>query len=529
MIVTCENCATRFKFDEQRIKPQGIKVHCSRCRRTFLLMPPAGAAPPATGERARPEPEKRPVQEEQSAPAVEKTPAPVETATHDTAQPPLKAPDSAMVEFPELEDDPLADVPGFDPDAAPPAAARNASEEEKALEALTRDEQQESSVAAALDRFGASFDEPGGEGPEIAARESAEDGPSPPRELDPFDIAGLQDGFGEDDAAGGAGAEDGEFGADAFGGGETGESAGAPEDFDWEGVSFAKEREPLDLGSAETAEGPAEEGADGDDTFIESNAYDSSEPPAVEPNRADVAAAVPQRAPEPDSLELDLSSVARRPAPAPAAPAMPAARPAARAAAPAPAVESTRRESAAGPKKTKAVAIPPVRARARPERAVLAVPKLAGLLFSLSLGLLAAGAGAILAYAPYRGGTHIVRPAGEGGGRAPLVIANARGVTIDRLEGASVYLVTGTARWEGPSDGTAYLEGIITDPSGKVLERRPARLGDLPGWKTLAAADPDRYAPAEPLPAKGETRFSMLFTPAPTWRGEVRFELRRGR
>jgi predicted Zn finger-like uncharacterized protein len=45
MIVTCQTCVTRYRLDENRLKPGGSKVRCSKCGETFLV-----AAPPPAGE-----------------------------------------------------------------------------------------------------------------------------------------------------------------------------------------------------------------------------------------------------------------------------------------------------------------------------------------------------------------------------------------------------------------------------------------------------------------------------------------------
>ncbi len=42
MIVECKNCGTRLKVDEDRIGPQGSKVRCSNCSRTFTVRRPTG-------------------------------------------------------------------------------------------------------------------------------------------------------------------------------------------------------------------------------------------------------------------------------------------------------------------------------------------------------------------------------------------------------------------------------------------------------------------------------------------------------
>jgi predicted Zn finger-like uncharacterized protein len=41
VIITCEKCETRFKLDDARISPDGVKVRCSRCKHAFRVAPPA--------------------------------------------------------------------------------------------------------------------------------------------------------------------------------------------------------------------------------------------------------------------------------------------------------------------------------------------------------------------------------------------------------------------------------------------------------------------------------------------------------
>lgn len=40
MIITCNNCSSRFNIDEKLIKPQGSKVKCSKCQTIFVVYPP---------------------------------------------------------------------------------------------------------------------------------------------------------------------------------------------------------------------------------------------------------------------------------------------------------------------------------------------------------------------------------------------------------------------------------------------------------------------------------------------------------
>ena len=38
MLITCPNCKTRFRFDEQRIRSEAIKLRCSKCRALFRAL-----------------------------------------------------------------------------------------------------------------------------------------------------------------------------------------------------------------------------------------------------------------------------------------------------------------------------------------------------------------------------------------------------------------------------------------------------------------------------------------------------------
>lgn len=49
MIITCENCKTRFNLDENLIKESGSRVRCSRCHHIFTAYKPAPAEEPLPG------------------------------------------------------------------------------------------------------------------------------------------------------------------------------------------------------------------------------------------------------------------------------------------------------------------------------------------------------------------------------------------------------------------------------------------------------------------------------------------------
>ncbi|MGW8312920.1 MAG: DUF3426 domain-containing protein [Desulfuromonadales bacterium] len=45
MIIQCEACQTRFRLADEKVKPGGIKVRCSKCKEVFAVMPPEPEPP----------------------------------------------------------------------------------------------------------------------------------------------------------------------------------------------------------------------------------------------------------------------------------------------------------------------------------------------------------------------------------------------------------------------------------------------------------------------------------------------------
>jgi len=96
MVVECAACHTRFKLADDKIKPGGTKVRCSRCKHVFAVLPPATAAPleaPGTDDAAAvatppsPSPSLSSPEPETSV-ITEPVPAPLapEPATHPAAE-----------------------------------------------------------------------------------------------------------------------------------------------------------------------------------------------------------------------------------------------------------------------------------------------------------------------------------------------------------------------------------------------------------------------------------------------------------
>lgn len=45
MIIQCEQCQTRFRLADEKLKPTGTKVRCSKCKHVFTVMPPEPEPP----------------------------------------------------------------------------------------------------------------------------------------------------------------------------------------------------------------------------------------------------------------------------------------------------------------------------------------------------------------------------------------------------------------------------------------------------------------------------------------------------
>ena len=50
MVIQCSSCDTRFKLADDKLKPGGVKVRCSKCKEVFTVMPPEEEAAPEVSE-----------------------------------------------------------------------------------------------------------------------------------------------------------------------------------------------------------------------------------------------------------------------------------------------------------------------------------------------------------------------------------------------------------------------------------------------------------------------------------------------
>lgn len=40
MIIQCDNCGARYKLDDSKVKPEGVRVRCTKCQSVFVVTPP---------------------------------------------------------------------------------------------------------------------------------------------------------------------------------------------------------------------------------------------------------------------------------------------------------------------------------------------------------------------------------------------------------------------------------------------------------------------------------------------------------
>lgn len=107
MIVQCEACQTRFRLADEKIKPEGTKVRCSKCKVVFTVMPPEPEPAEETVDFNALNMEEVP--EESTSPAEQDSrggeddsEAPPETEAESSFEP-RKAPESDELDFSSLE------------------------------------------------------------------------------------------------------------------------------------------------------------------------------------------------------------------------------------------------------------------------------------------------------------------------------------------------------------------------------------------------------------------------------------------
>ena len=93
MIIECDNCSTRFRLNEDRVKGGGVKVRCTRCQNVFIVTPPEESkeelSPGQSEDTAAPAPPEEPANTGDAA----KEPAPPISVGIPQEKPPEEEPD----------------------------------------------------------------------------------------------------------------------------------------------------------------------------------------------------------------------------------------------------------------------------------------------------------------------------------------------------------------------------------------------------------------------------------------------------
>jgi hypothetical protein len=167
----------------------------------------------------------------------------------------------------------------------------------------------------------------------------------------------------------------------------------------------------------------------------------------------------------------------------------------------------------------------------RPKRPPLLLPLVPTLAGSIAVGLLVALASAFLLYAPHgplAGTASVLHPGPAAGDQVALLLDDLSGRRVGRQGAEPLYVVTGRARWSAPPKGGWVLDGVLIDRRGRALQRRRAQVGPLSMLSSMPEATPPGHpGPGTPLPARGESRFLIRFSPQPAWEADVRLEVRR--
>ncbi|WP_432821414.1 DUF3426 domain-containing protein [Trichloromonas sp.] len=262
MVIQCPECTTRFKISDDKVKPEGVKLRCAKCRHIFTVMPetaPAPVEPPADEAAAgtfSTEPAAKPPQMDTEAPAAE------DLWKSGFGEPEL---DTAPGEQETAEDTlPTDDDLGFGFDETPAPSAEGGISPETAESPAGDDEWGTSFDASDLGL--SSVDEIPADSPDSGIQLDDNWGGEP-------GVDTVQAAFEEGPGATGLDLEEPreeEITGDAFGFGEENIDAGSADEFEFDEEPDSGESLPVDEFAFE--EEPAAEGGDGlsDFSFDES-------------------------------------------------------------------------------------------------------------------------------------------------------------------------------------------------------------------------------------------------------------------
>ena len=104
MIVACPGCGARYRIEPDRLRPEGVRLRCSRCEAVFRVSPPLVSAqtadvPPAVSTSPAPMPQP----EAPRGPASPSPPSKTRSVVPDSPSPPIDRERMILIADPEVE------------------------------------------------------------------------------------------------------------------------------------------------------------------------------------------------------------------------------------------------------------------------------------------------------------------------------------------------------------------------------------------------------------------------------------------
>ena len=138
MVVQCEQCQTKYRIADEKVKGKGVKVRCAKCDNVFTVTPPAEESPAPLPEAGPPAPPPSTPEPPVSAPAEPEIPAPETTASDFEID---AVPPGTDETGPGLSDEAASELPVSDPfegaASLPPLPSPDSSLDQTAPEAAS--------------------------------------------------------------------------------------------------------------------------------------------------------------------------------------------------------------------------------------------------------------------------------------------------------------------------------------------------------------------------------------------------------
>jgi len=106
MIVACPGCSARYQIEPDRLRPEGVRLRCTRCEAVFRVSPPPATAtsgPPAVATPSAPAPTPAPQPEASKEPAPSLSPPMSRPAPPVAPSPPVDRERMVLIADPEVE------------------------------------------------------------------------------------------------------------------------------------------------------------------------------------------------------------------------------------------------------------------------------------------------------------------------------------------------------------------------------------------------------------------------------------------